>query len=123
MKNLFLLVITMFALAACSKDDDCNDETLATTIVGGWNVYFGSLQQGAVEFQADGTLIDGTDALIGGEAGGMPLDEKSYEINGDVLSLTAANDAGSVSVDMDVTSYTCDQIEIDFGGLHFELRR
>lgn len=124
MKNLFLIAITMLALAACSKDDDCNSETLATTILGSWNVYVLGQNQGSVEFKADGTLIDEDDLIIGGEIGGVTLDEKSYEVIGHVvLSTTAANSTSSISVNYDILSYTCDKIEFDFGGLNAELRR
>lgn len=124
MKNYFLIAITMLALAACSKDDDCNSESLATTILGSWNVYVLGQNQGEVEFKSDGTLVDENDLIIGGEIGGVTLDEKTYEVIGDdLLSTTAASGSSSIGFDYDIVSYSCDKIEFDFGGFNAELRR
>jgi hypothetical protein len=123
--NLLLLASLLAVSAACNKDDDdpsCTD--LGDTIVGSWSISALEMDLGDVEFKADGTLIDPDDALIGGEVGGVVLDEKSYVVNSN-SSFTAKAEKGSNSVEFEyeVTAFSCDEITLDVLGIVAKMTR
>jgi hypothetical protein len=53
-----------------------------------------------VEFQADGTLIDRNDPVIGGSS----TADKTYVASGMLLTVTVSDDGASFSSEFDVTS-------------------
>lgn len=119
-----LLAASLLVFSSCDKDDDCNSESLATTIVGTWEVRVLGINTGDVEFRANGDLIDNSDALVGGEIGGETFDDKSYVVNSDSqFTARAENANGSIESDFDVTSFDCDEINIDFSGFAVTLTR
>ena len=125
MKALFYFLLCIgFVFSSCGKEDDCIPGTLATVIVGEWDVKALGIHSGAVEFLADGTLLDPDDALIGAEINGVVLDEKSYVVYGDTLfTATAAKGAQSFEFEFVVTDFGCNKIEIDLFGFPGALER
>ena len=128
MKNLFYFFLASLTLAfvSCGKDDDdCNNPgDLDTVIVGEWGVTAIGIPLGTVTFNANGTLTDEDDVLIGGEIGGVMFDQKSYEVKSNtLLELTASDGTNSISTDANITSYTCDEIEGDIQGIDFTMQR
>jgi hypothetical protein len=118
-----LTFFTLIFLNAC-KDDDCVAGDLDATIVGEWKVTILGIAAGDIEFQSDGTLVDADEAIINNEIGGQPVTEKTYTVNSNSsITVTAANSTGSVSTDLDVHSYTCDEIDMDILGLNATLKR
>ena len=119
MKNLlFVLAAFSIILSSCKKDD-CVAGELDTVIVGTWDVNALGINTGEVEFKANGDLVDVDDTLIGGEIGGQPFDIKTYVVNSNSLVTLRAENAsgGSIEYELDITSYDCDKIEFDFGGI------
>jgi hypothetical protein len=113
MKNLlFLLLAATLVFSSCGKDD-CDDTLLSNVIVGNWDVIALGQNNGSVEFKADGTLIDDEDILVGGEIGGEILDQKSYTVNSNTqFTVTAeGSGGGSLSYDIEVTDFSCDEID------------
>lgn len=126
MKNLFFLLIASLLLTtiACDKDDDCEAGQLSTNIVGEWSVTALGLPAGDVKFNANGTLEDVDDVLIDGEIGGIAVDEKTYVVtSNEAFTLRAMQGANFVEQDVDVISYTCDEIVAEILGFQFTLRR
>lgn len=123
--NLILLAALLSVSIGCDKDDDdknCSD--LDSTIVGSWSIEALDTDQGDVEFKADGTLIDPNDVLIGGEVGGVILDEKSYEVHGDTtFTCIAAKGSNSVEFEYSVISISCDEITLDVLGIVATMNR
>jgi hypothetical protein len=121
---LFVLMVAGLCLASCSKDKDCDNTSLATAIVGSWDVIAFGINSGEIEFREDGTLIDPNDVLIGYELNGVPYDQKSYETIGDTILVATATDGNGIfEFEFDVTSYSCEEIEIDVIGIPATLRR
>lgn len=122
--NLLLLAFLLAVSVACNKDDDAPCTDLGDTLVGSWSVTAIGLDLGDVEFKADGTLIDPDDVLIGGEVGGVVLDEKSYTVNGNVSFETKAEKgSNSTEVEYQVTSIKCDEINISILGIAATMNR
>ncbi len=123
--NLLLFASLLLISAACNKDDDADPCTdLGDTIVGSWSLTALGMDLGDVEFKADGTLLDPDDALIGGEVGGVILDEKSYVVNGNTsFTATAEKGSNSVEVEYDVTAFDCDEITLDVLGIVAKMNR
>ena len=117
--NFVVLASLLLVSVACNKDDDdepCTD--LGDTIVGSWSISALGMDLGDVEFKADGTLVDPDDALIGGEVGGVILDEKSYVVNGnESFTATAEKGSNSVEFEYDVTAFECNKITMDVLGI------
>lgn len=125
MKNLFFLLIASLLLTtiSCGKDD-CEAGQLSTNIVGEWSVTALGFPAGDVKFNANGTLEDVDDALIDGEIGGVAVDEKTYVVtSNDAFTLRATQGANFVEQDVDVISYTCDEIIAEILGFQFTMRR
>ena len=121
---LFSLITASLILLSCNKDDDCTPGTLETTIVGEWGVTTLGIPAGDVEFHANGELTDNDDALIAGEVGGVILDQKSYTVNSNSsFTLRAENGANFIEYDVDVISYTCDEIKIEVSGISATMKR
>ncbi|HJW28797.1 MAG TPA: hypothetical protein VJ508_06045 [Saprospiraceae bacterium] len=124
MKYLLFSLALLCSVLACSKDNNCNAESLSTAIVGKWKVVVFGQTTGDVEFKADGTLIDEDDALIGGEVGGVVLDEKSYTIHSDdLMSVKAEKNSNEIEYDLDISSFSCDEIVFDLGGIPGSLQK
>jgi hypothetical protein len=122
--NFLLLAFILSVTVACDKDDDAPCTDLGDTIVGSWSVTALSMDLGDVEFKSDGTLIDPDDVLIGGEVGGVVLDEKSYTVNGNTsFNTKAEKDGNSTEVEYDVTSIKCDEINISILGIAATMKR
>jgi len=125
MKNLLFLLAVCFIVFSSCKKDDCVAGDLDDVIVGTWDVHVLGTNTGEVEFQADGDLIDADDVLIGGEIGGESFDIKTYVVNSNnLLTLKAETASGSsIESEIDVTSYECDEIVFDFGGISGRLEK
>jgi hypothetical protein len=116
-QNTFFLLILVsgIAFSSCKKEDSCTPPDVTENIVGTWDL---RLSAGAVEFKADGTLLDPSDALYGVEINGVVYDQKSYSISGSTLTITAMPSAGngSSSIDFEITGNKCDEIKIEVLG-------
>lgn len=125
MKNfLFSLLGICLLITACKKDDNCDDSSLSTTVIGSWDVIVLGFNTGTVEFESDGTLVDEDDALVGGEIGGEVLDMKTWVVTGNNrITVEASNGSSSVEIDIDVDDYDCDEINGDAGGFPVTLKR
>lgn len=124
MKNSFkilLLSFTMlFTLASCG-DDECEPGTLQETMVGTWGSAF---EPGTAEFQADGTLLDPDDIIIGVEVNGVVYDQKTWAIDSDgSLFVTASNGTLSSDATFEVSGFTCDEVTLSVFGIPFTLER
>lgn len=119
MKNFLFVLAAFFVILSSCKKDDCEAGALDTVIVGTWDVIVLGSNTGEVEFKANGDLIDADDILVGGESGGESFNIKSYVVNSDsLLTLKAESVSGSsIEYDLDITSFDCDRIEFDFGGI------
>lgn len=118
-----LFAFSIIAFASCTKDDDtCTPPALAENIVGEWVV---ALTNEEVEFKADGTLVDPSDALIGGTIGSVVLDAKTYEVANDSLYLEASStvNTGSIEVALPVSNHQCDQFSVSVFGISAVLKR
>lgn len=122
--NLLIFASLLLVSVACNKDEDEPCTSLSSTIVGSWSITALGMDLGDVEFKSDGTLIDPDEALIGGEVGGIVLDEKSYVVNSN-SSFTATAEKGSNSVEFEyeVTAFTCDEITLDVLGIVAKMNR
>jgi hypothetical protein len=103
---------------SCSEDE-CTPPALAENIVGTW-----TLTGSTVEFQADGTIIDPDDAVIGGEINGTVLDQKSYTIIDDMtISVRAESGSLFVESEFDITDSQCDAITLSVFGFDVTMNR
>ena len=128
MKNLFFYLVgaMLLTLTACDKDDDCDAGNLNTNIVGEWNVFFENvpISVGQVNLNANGTLEDQSNVLNLNNIGGINVTTKTYTVpNNNTIRLTGSDGTTSLDTDVDVNSYTCDEIDITYQGTNMELRR
>ena len=128
MKNLFFLLISasLLTLMSCDKDEDCNPGSLETNIVGEWNVTITGLPLPVVqvEFRANGDLVDQSGVLVEDVILGMTVESKTYSVPSDtIITLTASNSLGSLDYNVDVVSYTCDEIIVIDQGTEYTLKR
>ena len=122
--NFLLLAFLLAVTVACNKDDDAPCTDLGDTLIGSWSVTAIGLDLGDVEFKSDGTLIDPDDVLIGGEVGGVVLDEKSYTVNGNTsFNTKAEKGSNSTEVEYQVSSISCDEISISILGIGATMKR
>ena len=122
--NFLLLAFLLAVTVACNKDDDAPCTDLGDTLIGSWSVTAIGLDLGDVEFKTDGTLIDPDDVLIGGEVGGVVLDEKSYTVNGNTsFNTKAEKGSNSTEVEYQVSSIKCDEISISILGIGATMKR
>ena len=120
--NLFVLVLGAI-LFATSCGDDCGATTLSETVIGEWELELND-EKGEVEFLAGGALSDPDDILIGGSIGGVDLDEKSYTVTGDnIITVRAESGNQFLELELDVDSYECDKIILNFIGVPIEMKR
>jgi hypothetical protein len=126
MKNVLTIcaLALLFIATACNKDDDmeCND--LMDVIVGNWDVSVPAVgTEGEVTFNDDGTFIDESDILVGGEINGDTLDMKTYTLEGDtLLNLKAEGETGqNVSTSWPVLSFDCDNMTFEAQGLEINV--
>lgn len=119
------LVVLMFALfiTACTQEDtDCVAPAVDQNIVGTWTVTGGVA---TVEFEANGTLIDPSDDILGGVINGDTLSVKTYSIANDTLYTVAASATTTNSIDAQfpIDDNECDKITLSVIGLPFVLTR
>ena len=116
MKHLLYLFLSLtLVLASCDKDDDdcTNESSLSSVIVGEWDVTALGIVVGEVEFRADGTMEDVDETLVEQESG----DELTYSVNNNSsITITIEDDNGGTQNETyNVTSFDCDEIDIDAG--------
>jgi hypothetical protein len=127
MKNLFFILFSLLILASCSKDEPyiCDNTNLGTTIIGPWTVKaLGT--SASIEFLEDGTLIDPEDAISGGSINDIPLTERTYSVIGDtILEIESATADGNASFAFEypVSSYNCDQVDLEVFGIPAKFTR
>jgi hypothetical protein len=128
MKNIKTKLILVLAVgiaviySSCSKEskESCTPPVIKENIIGSWrSVTVG----GEVEFKSDGTYVDDDEMLLGVEVNGLKYDQRTYKVNGDVLTLKVSpkttND--SAVFEYDVVENKCNQIKLgfDFNGQTF----
>lgn len=125
MKNLCYALFSLLLVASYScKKEDCAPGELSTNIVGEWTVTSLGFVAGDVEFNANGSLVDQEDVLIGGEIGGVILNEKSYMVESNTrFSVRAANGTNFIESDVEVLRYTCDEMTIEVAGFEATMKR
>ena len=119
----FLCASLLVLSVACNKNvgDPCVAGNLEKTIVGNWTINFDGSNEGDVEFKSDGTLIDPDDVLLGFTD---VQDQKSYVVDSNTeFTVTAIDNGSSLEVAYDVTSFTCDEIILDFFGFEVKMNR
>ena len=121
MKKLFFYLFAAITLTftACDKDDDCEGDSLETTIIGNWKVFIAGLAEvGEIEFKANGDFTNDENLLIPEEIGGQPVTTKTYSVQSNsMFTLHASNSEGSSDFPLTVTSFECDEIKTNFQGL------
>jgi hypothetical protein len=119
------LFFTLLVMVACQKDKKCALEgDLSVLIVGRWDVEVFGFLAGEAEFLADGTLIDADGVFINVEIGGVVLDQKSYVVISDSLIIVRAENGDlSQETEIEVTSYSCEEIKTNVFGFAVTLDR
>src|SRR4030095_4927213 len=123
---LFLFIAASLVFSACKKDEgDCEPGHLQTNIVGTWKVSVLDIPAGKIEFQANGDLMADPNILTNAYFGSDTLGQKSYVVNYDSrLTVTATNNGVIQTTELDVTDYTCDEINVETsGGVPMKLKR
>jgi len=117
-----LMVAVALFMTACTQDSDCTPPAVETNIVGSWTVTAGTA---TVEFQANGTLVDPSDDILGGVINGDSLSVKTYSISNDTLYTVAASatTTNSIDVQFPITKNECDKITLSVIGVPFVLTR
>lgn len=127
MKNVlfYLFIVLSFVFVACDKDDDeCTPRDLALEIVGEWNITAVGIPLAAVEFKANGDLVDLSGLLLPDTIAGIMVENKTYEIpSNTMIRLIASNSFASVPYDVPVSSYTCDEVVVNVQGDTYTLKR
>ena len=114
----------VLSLSSCDKNEDCEPGELSTNIVGEWNVTLQGISLAQVEFRANGDFVDQSGYLVPDEIGGITVETKTYTIpSNTMIRMIAGNSFGSVNYDVDVASYTCDEITVDIQGEEYILKR
>jgi len=75
--SVFILFLLLSISTSCGEK--CTAPDLEENIIGTWRM---TITGNMIEFRTDGTLIDPDAALIGGEIGGVVVDQKSFEVLG-----------------------------------------
>lgn len=120
---LSFTVLFMLFLTACAPDNSsCTPPVISQNIIGTWTVTGGS---GTVEFKSNGTLVDASDDLVGGEINGDVLSVKTYTIANDTLSVMAASPTttNKLNVDFPIVDNQCNEISISIAGITGKLTR
>ena len=128
MKTLFYSFFCLsLLLVACKKDDDCNEDSLESAIVGNWTLFVDNDDLGNVEFKSDGTLVDPLELIIDPDDGtGEIFDILTYEVhNNSSFSAYADNAAMQTQlyIDYDVSDFTCDEIILSGFSVDVRLKR
>jgi len=120
-KSFILLLLPLFLITSCDGDDDsvsCEADSLSEIIVGTWEADY---DPNTVTFNADGTLDDPNEVVIGGEVNGIVFTEKTYEVISDTELYVRAqepnNPTNNVDATLDVTSFDCDEFSIELFGI------
>lgn len=111
-----LVVAVALFMSSCTQDQDCTAPAVETNIIGSWTVTGGTA---TVEFQSNGTLVDPSDDVLGGEINGDKLTVKTYSISNDTLYTTAASPTTTNSIDAQfpITKNECDKITVTLIGI------
>ena len=108
----FFSAYILFLLLAISTScgEQCTAPDLDENIIGNWRM---TVTGNMIEFRADGTLIDPNAALIGGQMGGVVLDQKSFEVLGaDLIKVRAESGSEFLELEYAVPSNFCDELRI-----------
>lgn len=121
--NVLYFLLGMFVFfTACSDDDDndCTGDPLSEVIVGTWKA---DGEDGTFEFLSDGTLNDPSE-ILGGDGDLTTTEVNTYNVIDDnTLELTTESDVFSSSIEFPITSYDCDEIEINILGITGKLTK
>lgn len=111
-----LVVAVALFMSSCTQDSDCTPPAVETNIVGSWTV---TGSTATIEFQSDGTLVDPSDDVLGGEINGDKLTVKTYSISNDTLYTVAASPTTTNSIDAQfpITKNECDKITVSLIGI------
>lgn len=126
MKNLFfLLLASTLIFTSCGKDDDCDEGSLETAIIGNWDVRVLGFDVGDIEFKANGDLVDDGEFFIDNELPvGTGETVKTYDVkNNTTVTVRAENDTNFEEYDVQIDSYDCDEIQLTALGETAVLRR
>ncbi len=123
-QGLAVLVIAsaLFMTSCTQEDSDCTPPAVSQNIVGSWTVTGGVA---TVEFEANGTLVDPSDDILGGVINGDTLSVKTYSVANDTLYTVAASATTTQSIDakFPITKNECDKITLSILGIPFVLTR
>lgn len=124
MKNLLLGLLFISLFLSCTKEDNCDNTSLATTLIGEWTVSTFGVVLGDVEFLTDGTLIDVDNVLLSDELAGGPVENKTYIVQSDTLmTLQGIKEGQMISFDFQVLSFSCSEVQVKSGLFPGRLRR
>jgi hypothetical protein len=120
-QGLAVLIVALF-ITSCTEDSDCTPPSVEQNIVGTWTVTAGVA---TVEFEANGTLVDPSDDILGGVINGDTLSVKTYSIANDTLYTVAASATTTNTLDAQfpITKNECDKITLSVIGIPFILTR
>jgi hypothetical protein len=115
-QGLAVLMFALFITACTQEDSDCVPPAVEQNIVGTWAVTGGVA---TVEFQANGTLVDPSDDLIGAIINSDTLSVKTYSIANDSLYTSAASPTTSnvINGSYAITKNECDKITVSTAGI------
>jgi len=121
-QGLVVLIAALFMVACTKEEDTCTAPSIEQNIVGSWMVTGGVA---TVEFQADGTLVDPSDDILGAVINGDTLSVKTYSIANDTLYTVAASPTTTNTIDakFPINNNECDKITLSIIGLPFVLTR
>jgi len=125
--NYSLLVLFSVAIfSSCKKDDDssCTAPSLSENIIGVW---VPTWETSTVGFNADGTLDDPADAMIGFEINGLVYSNKTYSVVSDselyVRAADPNDDTQAIDATFEVTGNECDKITMSIFGIEAAMNR
>lgn len=111
-----LMVAVALFMTACTQDSDCTPPAVEQNIIGTWKLPAGVATVG---FQADGTLVDPSNAFIEGIIGTDTLSVKTYSISNDSLFTVAASatTTNTIRGGYAITKNECDKITLSAAGI------
>jgi len=113
-----LLLFSIIALFSC-KEEECLD--INDTIIGTWeSPAFG---EGTFEFQEDGNLVDDDLVLLSDMVGTLTADAKTWELDGNTLTLYVRSGSLYSSAIVEITYFECDLITIQQGEITANFNR
>ena len=121
-QGLVVLIVALFMTACTQEDSDCTPPAVEQNIVGTWTVTGGVA---TVEFQANGTLIDPSNDILGAVINGDTLSVKTYSVANDTLYTVAASPTTTNTMDLQfpINNNECDKITLSLIGLPVVLTR